>query len=58
MWLQVGILAELHWELPHALSPAELSLRNVQLPRLEKLQQSLAADMEVGQEACLRVSVL
>ena len=45
--MQVRLLAEVHWELPHALSPAEARLRDVQLPKLEQLSQGLTTDLQV-----------
>ena len=46
MRVQVRLLAELHWQLPHSLSPAEANLETTVLPRLESTCHRLTADIQ------------
>ena len=53
---QTCLLTDVHWGLAHALSPAEESLTDVQLPQLDRMGQELAASIQVNNQGSCPVS--
>lgn len=48
MYVQVQLLTELHWSLPHPLTQAELAFKQQELPALEDAVQTLKQSLKVG----------